>query len=145
MDADGTTSGRGPRVATALLAPIDPPEVDEFDLDLRLGELSGWWLGMPLAAQTDAPCPLPTGGRGAGGTCDTHDNTCAGTCACLASCPHTDCGATCPHTDCGATCQHTDCGATCPQTDCGCHTDFCTDVCPTQHAFAGIHAACQKP
>lgn len=125
MDDDRTMSGRTPQDASAAFALIDPPEVDEFDLDLRLGELNGWWLGMPLAAQTDAPCPLPTGGRGAGGTCDTHDNTCPETCADLASCPHTDCGATCPRTECGHTCA-------------------CTDRCPTQWLFAGIHAMCPR-
>ena len=111
------------------LAVIDAPEVDEFDLDLQLGELTSFgshrWLGMPFAAQTDTPCPLPTGGRGAGTTCNTQDNTCVATCAGLNTCPHTQCGNTCGNT-CGHTCADT-CVATCEDTcgnTCRCISDL---------------------
>jgi hypothetical protein len=116
---------------------IQPPEVDEFDLDLRLGELSAYgglsWLGMPFAAQTDAPCDRPTGGRGAGTTCNTGDNTCPATCAGLDTCPNTQCQ-TCQTC---ATCQtcRTRCD-TCPWTRCDnvCetfnpHVHTCRDPC----------------
>jgi hypothetical protein len=104
---------------------ISPPEIDEFDLDVRLGELNAHgglsWLGIPFAAQTDPQCVLPTGGQGAGTTCNTQDNTCPATCAELNTCPNT-----CPQTHC-QTCQTcpTQCN-TCPQTDCqtcDCHTN----------------------
>jgi hypothetical protein len=100
--------------------------VDEFDLDLRLGELAAWHPGHPthllvggllVDAQSDGNC-LPTGGQGAGGTCNTQNNTCPGTCAGLNTCPNTDCN-TCPHTECGNTCPRTDCGNTCADTACG--------------------------
>lgn len=132
---------RAPRrslVATPSLALVDLPEVDEFDLDLRLGELARppgvTWLATPFDAQTDNPCPMPTGGRGAGTTCDTHDNTCAGTCDGLNTCPNTHCGntcaATCPATQCN-TCHTCD---TCPATHCDCdtfnaHVNTCRSPC----------------
>lgn len=116
--------GDEPQRARQGMMTISPPEVDEFDLDLRVGELSAQgglsWLGTPFAAQTDPPCPLPTGGQGAGTTCNTHDNTCPGTCAGLNTCPNT-----CPQTNC-ATCQ------TCA-TDCGTCATACTCACPTHN------------
>ncbi len=122
-----TGPGRAP-VSAWSLAVIDPPEVDEFDLDLRLGELADHtrvhWLGTPLAAQTDPQCELPTGGKGAGTTCDTNDNTCGATCAGLDTCPHTQCGNTCPPTQCNTcppTCQT--CNTECDQATCDCHTN----------------------
>ena len=126
------------RLATHLAAGLHGVDVDdEFDLDLRLGELAAWHPRHPMAdAQTDGAGCLPTDGRG-GGTCNTQDNTCPGTCAGHDTCPHTacdtcqatcaghhTCDATCNHTDCGATCNHTDCGPTClgGHTHCECHT-----------------------
>jgi hypothetical protein len=102
----------------------DVTEPDEFDLDLRVGELAAWWSGtggLLVDAQTDGVC-VPTGGRGAGTTCDTLNDTCGNTCAGRDTCPHTQCGATCPQTGCGPTCNtcpRTACGNTCPVTDCG--------------------------
>jgi hypothetical protein len=116
--------------------------LDEFDLDLRLGELSTWgttpatW--NPLDAQTDGAGCLPTGGKGAeGGTCDTDDATCADTCAGRDTCPATQCGHTCADT-----CPRT-CGETCPRT-CDCETQ---DPCPTElgtHCFT-CRPGCQEP
>jgi hypothetical protein len=76
--------------------------VDEFDLDLRLGELGRWWgtAGVldPRAAKTDPDDCVPTGGAGAegGGTCDT-DDTCPGTCQGRDTCRTCDtlCGTQC--------------------------------------------------
>ncbi|TQM61955.1 hypothetical protein FBY41_1977 [Humibacillus xanthopallidus] len=124
MSRDEESSARSQTVGWSI-AILDAPEVDEFDLDLQLGELtrllSPHWLGMPFAAQTDAPCDVPTGGRGAGTTCNTQDNTCAATCAGLNTCPNTQCGNTC-----AATCH------TC-QTECHQATCFCTEACPTDN------------
>ena len=97
--------------------------LDEFDLDIRWGELGphGGWQGY-----------LPTAGEVPGETCDTHAGTCAATCqaTCAATC-HATCPATC-HATCAATCHATceefdSCGATCAQTHCftcrsGCQT-----------------------
>lgn len=128
-----------------LADPLD----DEFDLDLRLGELTSRRYRSPFDAQTDPGC-LPTGGRGAGTTCNTEDDTCAGTCDGLDTCPHTQCGGTCAPTcppTCGPTCgeAHT-CADTCPFTGCGdtcghtCATceDSCTPPCLTE----GIQNTC---
>ena len=85
-----------PLGAPVLVVPLEP-DLDEFDLDLRLGELSTWGTAPgtwnPLDAQTDPARCVPTGGEGAeGGTCDTDDATCAGTCAGRGTCPVTECG-----------------------------------------------------
>jgi hypothetical protein len=83
------------------------PEVDEFDLDIRVGELAGLMASSwrPMNAQTDPVGCLPTAGVGAeGGTCNTENNTCAtcagqNTCAtCVATClgRNTCGGLTCP-------------------------------------------------
>jgi hypothetical protein len=118
MAGDAEDRRTGP-VAAWALAVLDPPEVDEFDLDLRLGEHAHRWLGMPLGAQTDPAGCLPTGGQGAGTTCDTNDATCNATCGGLATCPHTQCNT------CANTCGHTVCENTC-DADCAptfeCHT-----------------------
>lgn len=131
MDGDELRHRPRPGVMT-----ISPPEVDDFDLDLRLGELSAHgglsWLDVPFAAQTDPQCVLPTGGQGAGTTCNTQDNTCPATCAGLDTCPNTQCQTcqtchgcptqvnTCPHTDCD-TCVECD---TANQ-----HVNTCQDNC----------------
>jgi hypothetical protein len=124
MDGDEAVRGRVAAAAWSL-AVLDAPEVDEFDLDLRLGELTTrghlHWLGTPLGAQTDPQCELPTGGKGAGTTCNTNDPTCHATCDGLGTCPQTQCGNTCANTC--HTCA-TECGQhTCACTDAGCHTD----------------------
>ncbi len=131
MDGDELRDRPRPGVMT-----ISPPEVDEFDLDLRLGELSAHgglsWLGVPFAAQTDPQCALPTGGQGAGTTCDTHDNTCPPTCAGLDTCPNTQCQ-TC-HTQCD-TCPPTHCdtcGGTCVCDTANKHVPTCQDNCHRQ-------------
>ncbi|SNS15027.1 hypothetical protein SAMN04488107_1618 [Geodermatophilus saharensis] len=145
---------------------------DEFDLDLRLGELAGRpghpmqpfggapLFGAPLEdAQTDGAGCLPTGGKGEGGTCGTQNNTCPGTCAGRNTCPATACNTcaatcaghnTCPATQCGQTCGNTcprtDCN-TCPRTDCGqtCG-DFtnCGGTCANTHCFT-CRSGCQEP
>jgi len=122
---------------SAAVMTFSPPDVDEFDLDLRLGELSARgglsWLGTPFAAQTDPQCQVPTGGQGAGTTCNTQDNTCPATCAGLDTCPHTQCQTcqTCAtHCD---TCPATQC-ATCHTCDCqtaNAHVNTCQDNCHT--------------
>jgi hypothetical protein len=141
---------------TALIAPLSWPQeawgpevadVDEFDIDLRLGELGSGGAHrphlFPVGAQTDPQACLPTGGPGAGGTCNTQDQTCQGTCAGLNSCPQTHCGATCPNTcvqTCPATCVNTcretcrqtclaTCGATCNCTNLGTHCNTCGHNC----------------
>ena len=145
-----TAAGEMPGSTTWPALP-EAPEVDDFDLDLRLGELDSWYTGIPLHdAQSDGNC-LPTGGQGFGGTCNTDNNTCSPTCAGLNTCPHTNCGQTCqatcagqntcPHTQC-ATCRAT-CGnkATCPRTDCGnCGATFANTHC---HSCAG--PICPEP
>jgi hypothetical protein len=113
---------------------------DEFDLDLRLGELAAWHPGHPthllggaplVDAQSDGNC-LPTGGRGWGPTCNTQNNTCPQTCAGRDTCPNTACNTcqatcaghqTCPQTNC-ATCANT-CGNTCAFTCGRCNTNSC--------------------
>jgi hypothetical protein len=118
------------------------PDLDEFDLDLRLGELSVWGTAPstwnPLDAQTDPAGCVPTGGKGAeGGTCDTGDATCAGTCGGRNTCPATECGNTCADT-----CPRT-CGGTCPNT-CDCETRH---PCPTElgtHCFT-CRSDCEIP
>jgi hypothetical protein len=136
MDSDVVRGARG-AVAAWSLAALDLPDVDEFDLDLRLGE-HGRWLGMPLGAQSDVQGCLPTGGGGAGTTCDTNNPTCPGTCAGLATCPNTQCNTcgatvcvnTCPNTQCN-TCGATVCAATCPRTECNtCGVTVCAATCP---------------
>jgi hypothetical protein len=105
--------------------------LDEFDLDLRLGELSTWGTAPatwnPLDAQTDGAGCLPTRGEGAeGGTCDTHEATCPGTCGGHHTCPATQCGHTCAET-CPGTC---DCQTRhpCP-TELGTHCNTCGPGC----------------
>ncbi|GAA5012491.1 hypothetical protein GCM10023317_49950 [Actinopolymorpha pittospori] len=135
-----------PPFRNALLT-LEPPEVDEFDIDVRFGEITGGYAApsprLPQDAQTDGDGCLPTGGKGAGGTCNTADNTCQGTCAGLNTCPQTQCGntcaatcaATCPNT-CHATCANT-CGNTCQATCANTCEDTC-GVCPTEaqtHCF----------
>lgn len=116
-------------------AALRAPEVDEFDLDVRVGDLVGWTdpLWSPLDAQTDPAGCQPTGGAGAeGGTCNTNDNTCAGTCAGRNTCPNTQCGNTCANTcpnTCPNTCANT-CANTCPNTcaaTCGATCGFTCD------------------
>lgn len=81
-----------PARARVLPAPepgdVLPVPFDEFDLDIRWGELdrAGTWTSY-----------LPTVGEQPGETCDTHAATCGGTC----------------HATCHATCQAT-CHPTCP-------------------------------
>jgi hypothetical protein len=102
-------------------------EPDEFDLDVRWGELD--------RAVADFGY-LPTAREQPGETCDTHAATCPATChgTCPATCPAT-CAATCHntcHDTCAATCHATcadfdTCGATCAGTHCftcrsGCRT-----------------------
>jgi hypothetical protein len=83
---------------------------DEFDLDIRWGELdqAGAWVSY-----------LPTANEVPGETCDTHAATCPATCQ--ATCPDTcraTCQFTCPDT-CGGTCAGDDtCLATCANTRC---------------------------
>jgi hypothetical protein len=103
---------------------------DEFDLDVRLGELTYGTRFIPFDAQTD-PVGLPTAGLGAGETCNTQNNTCPITCAGHNTCPETQC-ATCPET-CPETCPDTcvvscfgTCDNTCPETC----PDTCIDTCP---------------
>jgi hypothetical protein len=139
-----TAAGEVPGGTTWLPRPL-APEVDDFDLDLRLGELDAWYGGQPgiplYDAQSDGNC-LPTGGQGAGGTCNTQNNTCPATCAGLGTCPHTQCGPTCQATCAGLnTCPRTQCRtcaatcgdkATCPRTDCGaCGPTFAQTHCPS--------------
>jgi hypothetical protein len=120
--------------------PLDP-DVDEFDLDLRLGELSTWgtvpatW--NPLDAQTDPGGCVPTARQGAeGGTCNTEEQTCVGTCAGRDTCPRTGCGDTCGNTcpdTCPDTCRRTceDTCAPCP-TELGTHCNTCRPGCQPQ-------------
>jgi hypothetical protein len=101
-----------------IMLPVVPSELlldhpDEFDLDLRCGELdqAGSWFGY-----------LPTAGEVPGETCDTHAATCSATCQ--ATCVAT-CRATCQNTC--HTCEFDTCGATCANTHCptcspNCHT-----------------------
>jgi hypothetical protein len=138
-------------VRARLAAPLDPAptpataagwglgdllatEPDEFDLDVRLGELhaGGWEAHLPTAREVP------------GETCDTHAATCPNTCpntcraTCQGTCPNT-CRATCPNT-CHATCQAT-CQATCHNT-CG-HT--CNDLLSCGGTCAGTHCfTCQS-
>jgi hypothetical protein len=122
-----------------LVVPLDP-DLDEFDLDLRLGELSTWGAAPatwnPLDAQTDGGGCVPTGGKGAEGTCDTNAATCAGTCAGRDTCPATQCGDTCADT-CPRTCADT-CPRTCVETCRACPTEAQT------HCFT-CRPGCQLP
>ena len=128
-----------PLGAPVLVVPLEP-DLDEFDLDLRLGELSTWGTAPgtwnPLDAQTDPAGCVPTGGEGAeGGTCDTDDATCAGTCAGRGTCPVTECGHTCADT-----CPRT-CADTCPNT-CDCETQH---PCPTELETHCPTCRCPEP
>jgi hypothetical protein len=131
MEDLGATTAIGPDVGNVLL-PVAIPDVDEFDLDLRLGELSDVRYGaiamMPRDAQTDLQGCMPTGGGGAGTTCNTNDNTCPATCAGLNTCPNT-CQNTCQDT-CPNTCEDT-CGDTCVDcaTEVGTHCFTCRSGC----------------
>jgi hypothetical protein len=91
---------------------------DEFDLDIRWGELGreGLWSAY-----------LPTAREVPGETCDTHAATCPDTChgTCPDTC-HGTCHATCQKT-CGPTCDSATCAGTCVNTHCftcesGCRT-----------------------
>ena len=109
------TSGARVRAMPAPdLDDVPPDPFDEFDLDVRWGELdqAGTLTGY-----------LPTVGEQPGETCDTHAATCPATChatcpaTCQATCPAT-CHATCADT-CHATCAEFDsCGGTCAGTHC---------------------------
>jgi hypothetical protein len=116
MTAD---TGASPALARALGDLLGSPP-DEFDLDIRWGELgqAGSWADY-----------LPTAGENPHQeTCDTHAATCSATCqpTCPATCPET-CHVTCRDT-CGATCAEVNsCGGTCANTHCftcrsGCET-----------------------
>ncbi len=112
-----------PRVGEpAYVALADP---DEWDLDVRLGELGTVLCGCGDHNLADF---APTRG---GGTCDTSNDTCPNTCA----------GPTCADT-CAATCPDT-CGATCPDTCQACGpTDF--GSCNSTHCFTCL-SGCQTP
>ncbi|NYH85415.1 hypothetical protein SAMN05421678_12926 [Actinopolymorpha cephalotaxi] len=135
-------------VSRNALLILDPPEVDEFDIDVRFGEVTGGRVlpgpFLPLDAQTDGAGCLPTGGKGAGGTCNTADNTCQGTCAGLNTCPQTQCGNTC-----AVTCGNT-CAATCRDTCVNTCADTCEDTCGVCATFAQTHcftcrSGCREP
>ena len=143
-DAHGAAAPSAVQTPVLDPPPVAPaePDLDEFDLDLRLGELTVWGTAPstwnPLDAQTDPAGCVPTGGKGAeGGTCDTDDPTCPGTCAGRDTCPATQCGATCAHT-CGDTCPHT-CADTCA------HTCDCTDFCGTEFNTHCNTCRCNHP
>jgi hypothetical protein len=130
MTADTGTSAAFPRVLGDLLQ--DAP--DEFDLDIRWGELDhagSWTSYLPTARE------FPPGET----TCDTNAATCPDTCH--ATCPAT-CAATCPDT-CHATCQDT-CHRTCPDT-CGrtcAEIDSCGGTCAQTHCFT-CRGGCVPP
>jgi hypothetical protein len=108
----------------------DAEPADDFDLDLRWGELtSGDGIELYLPTAREIP----------GETCDTHNATCPNTCH--ATCPAT-CANTCPDTcrnTCAATCRPT-CRATCART--------CRETCgPTNaqtHCFT-CRSGCREP
>jgi len=101
----------------------------EFDLDVRLGELTGWRYRGPVDAATD-PIGVPTRGLGEHETCNTANDTCPMTCDGHHTCPDTQCD-TCPDTQCD-TCPDTCAGHnTCPQTQCDTCPNTCAgDTCP---------------
>jgi hypothetical protein len=111
-------------VPSPVLSELLEEPLDEFDLDIRWGELdpAGLW---------DAY--LPTAREAPGETCDTHAATCPNTCQ--ATCPNT-CHATCPAT-CRATCQET-CGRTCDE------IDSCGGTCANTHCFT-CRPGCEQP
>jgi hypothetical protein len=100
----------------------------EFDLDVRLGELTGTRWRMPVDAATD-PIGVPTRGVGEHETCNTDNDTCPLTCEGHRTCPDTQCD-TCPDTQCD-TCPPTCAGDTCPDTHCNtCPATCAGDTCP---------------
>jgi hypothetical protein len=112
--SSGTWSSAVPSPAISELLE-EPP--DEFDLDIRWGELGP-------AACWDAY--LPTAREAPGETCDSN----------AATCPDT-CHATCPDT-CRATCQDT-CARTCDEIgSCGAGT------CAGTHCFT-CRSGCERP
>lgn len=134
---------RAPDIAE-ILSTIECPDVDEFDLDLRVGELrgsAGAHAGVGAqAAQTDAAGCVPTGGEG---TCDTGDPTCPNTCdnpTCPNTCPNT-CRPTCPNT-CPNTCRPT-CRNTCDGFTCDGEVT-CAGTCNNTHCFT-CRPGCERP
>ena len=124
--SSGTWSSAVPSPAISEL--LEEP-LDEFDLDIRWGELgpAGSW---------DAY--LPTAREAPGETCDSNAATCPNTChaTCPATCPNT-CHATCPDT-CRATCPDT-CARTCDEIgSCGAGT------CAGTHCFT-CRSGCERP
>jgi len=107
---------------------IDIIEPDEWDLDVRLGELGTVSCG---CGEHDLIDLVPTGAEG--GTCNTQNNTCPGTCAGHGTCPHTQCGT------CGGTCRAT-CGGTCRT----CEDFTCGGTCANTHCFT-CRGGCQEP
>ncbi|WP_139306904.1 hypothetical protein [Modestobacter sp. DSM 44400] len=116
----------------------DAGPADDFDLDLRWGELTSGD-GVELY--------LPTGRDVPGETCDTHNPTCPDTChatcpaTCVNTCPDTcrnTCANTCRNT-CGNTCRVT-CANTCAHT---CRDDFCQTNAQT-HCFT-CRSGCREP
>jgi hypothetical protein len=101
---------------------LDLAEPDEWDLDVRLGEL-----GTVLCGCGDHELFqfVPTGG---GATCNTQNDTCPATCkgaTCTPTCTPT-CHATCPDT-CRQTCDH--CGPTDFPTCNNTHCNTCRSGC----------------
>ena len=137
MTADAGPSPTFPQALGDLLGTA----LDEFDLDIRWGELgqADSWVSY-----------LPTAGEKPGGeTCDTHGATCPATCqptcpaTCQPTCPAT-CHATCPAT-CHATCPAT-CHATCRDTCARTCADFdsCGGTCAQTHCFT-CRSGCEPP
>jgi hypothetical protein len=99
-------------------------EPDEFDLDVRWGELDRGAADFGY---------LPTAREQPGETCDTHAATCPATCH--GTCPPT-CAATCAAT-CHSTCAET-CRATCAE------FDTCGPTCAGTHCFT-CRSGCRTP
>jgi|HubBroStandDraft_2_1064218.scaffolds.fasta_scaffold883466_2 hypothetical protein len=99
-------------------------EPDEFDLDVRWGELDRGAADFGY---------LPTAREQPGETCDTHAATCPATCH--GTCPAT-CAATCAAT-CHSTCAET-CRATCAE------FDTCGPTCAGTHCFT-CRSGCRTP
>jgi hypothetical protein len=117
-----------PAVPSPVFRELWPETPDEFDLDIRWGELgeAGSWNAY-----------LPTARDVPGETCDTHAATCPDTC-------HGTCPETCPAT-CRATCANT-CHDTCHET---CHAtcgaaDTCGATCAGTHCFT-CRSGCETP